>query len=58
MTLAEANKVLDICATADGGCSVCVTDLLEKLAEAFPQFEWPVFDQDTYAVSDKVRRKR
>jgi len=38
MTLEEAKKVVDIMATADGGCSVCVGSLFEMFQSEFPEF--------------------
>jgi hypothetical protein len=38
MTLEEAKKVVDIMATADGGCSVCVGSLFEMFQSKFPEF--------------------
>lgn len=44
MTLEEAQKIGDIIAKADGGCSVCVNDLCENLNEQFPEFTWVMCD--------------
>jgi hypothetical protein len=38
MTLEEAQKVINIMATADGGCSVCVGSLFEMFQSEFPEF--------------------
>lgn len=40
MTLEEATKIALICSTADGGCNNCVGDLMVRLNETFPEFEW------------------
>lgn len=40
MTKEEAEKVGKIVARADGGCSVCVSALIKRLNEAFPDFVW------------------
>lgn len=40
MTLEEAQAIGRIASTADGGCSVCVESLAERLQKQFPQFEW------------------
>lgn len=40
MTLDEAEKIAVICCTADGGCSVCVSNLEELLNTMFPEFVW------------------
>lgn len=50
MTLVEAQKVAAIVATADGGCSVCVRDLVEQLNETFKDFTW-LYDEDQEGVS-------
>ena len=34
----EAIKFIEILETADGGCSYCVRDLLERFIEKFPQY--------------------
>lgn len=40
MTLEEARIVAAIMGTADSGCSSCASELLARLAAAFPQFVW------------------
>lgn len=40
MTLDEARRVAKIIGTADGGCSVCVGNLVDKMNSEFPEFEW------------------
>lgn len=40
MTRAEAITIFEIAKTADGGCSVCVGNLLAWLSFRFPQFPW------------------
>lgn len=40
MTLEEAKKIAAIADTADGGCEVCVRNLIEQLQETFPEFSW------------------
>lgn len=40
MTLADAQKVAAVVATADGGCPRCARELTELLAEHFPAFAW------------------
>ncbi len=39
MNLEEAEKVVRILLTADGGCECCVSSLLELFCENFPQFK-------------------
>lgn len=39
MTKEEAQKVLEIMRTADGGCEYCVKELLDQFEEAFPEFK-------------------
>lgn len=50
MTLEEAQKVGNIVAEADGGCSVCVAALVKMLNAQFPQFSWQVSENDDTAV--------
>lgn len=38
MTLEEAQRVINIMATADGGCSVCVGSLFDMFQSEFPDF--------------------
>lgn len=38
MTLEEAQRVINIMATADGGCSVCVGNLFDAFQSEFPDF--------------------
>ena len=38
MKLEDAQKIIDIMSTADGGCSTCFSGLSEKFFAAFPQF--------------------
>ena len=38
MTLEEAQRVINIMATADGGCSVCVGSLFDMFQSKFPDF--------------------
>jgi len=33
----EANKIIKILETADGGCSYCVSDLLKSFGKEFPE---------------------
>ena len=40
LTLEEAAKVAKIVAHADGGCPVCVGNLVNLLNEWFPEFVW------------------
>lgn len=40
MTLEEATAIGMIAGTADGGCSVCVRNLIDRLNAAFPAFQW------------------
>lgn len=53
MTSEEIDKLLDVVATADGGCTCCVEGLLEMLAGAFPRVDWrerfgPVTSDNVY----------
>lgn len=45
MTQDEANKIAEIIACADGGCSNCVTELVELARQQFPEIEW-IIDKD------------
>ena len=47
MTLEEAQTVAKICASADGGCGVCVEKLVLQLRDKFPEFGWEI-DDDSY----------
>jgi len=38
MTLEEAQRVINIMATTDGGCSVCVGSLFDMFQSEFPDF--------------------
>lgn len=38
MDASEAQKVVNILSTADGGCSTCVGRLVDKFRAAFPEF--------------------
>lgn len=38
MTTEEADKIIRILLTADGGCGHCVGDLMEAFAQDFPAF--------------------
>lgn len=40
MTLEEATALGAIIQTADGGCSVCVGNLVDALNRAFPEYVW------------------
>lgn len=40
MTEEEARKVAFIVATADGGCSTCVTHLTKRLLKSLPGHDW------------------
>ena len=41
MTLDEAKKIAEqILGYAESGCDHCVTDLVERLNKAFPEFVW------------------
>lgn len=55
MTLDDAKKVADVVSHADGGCPVCVQNLLDRLNETFPQFVWE-YDEDEEACEVRVRR--
>lgn len=48
MNKQEAEKVLRILLTADGGCEYCSADLIERFNKLFPEFE---------ALSDEYFRK-
>lgn len=48
MNKQEAEKVIKILLTADGGCEYCSADLIERFNKQFPEFE---------ALSDKSFRK-
>lgn len=48
MTLEDAQKVADIVAQADGGCSTCVGALIYDLNNAFPEFAWDFGDNPAY----------
>ena len=39
MTQKEADEIIAILKTADGGCKFCVEELLEKFYKAFPEFK-------------------
>lgn len=39
MTIQEAESVVKIMLTADGGCPPCVSRLLLQFVEKFPEFE-------------------
>lgn len=41
MTHEEAVKICRVAQWADGGCSSCVTGIMEDLVEAFPEMDWP-----------------
>jgi hypothetical protein len=44
MTKTEAEKLANIIATADGGCSNCVDDMIDKFNSA--QFGWHLIPRD------------
>lgn len=48
MTLEEAQKLASIAITVDGGCLVCVHNVVEALNEAFPEFVWEQKDPQNY----------
>jgi hypothetical protein len=45
MTIDDAQKIAKIIGTADGGCSNCVGDLVERLSKMFPSFRWIITDE-------------
>lgn len=55
MTLDEAKLVAKVCATADGGCSVCVGNLAEKLNIVFPEFVWKDMKNPAGDIEIEVR---
>lgn len=54
MTIEEANVVAEIISHADSGCSVCVSDLVERCNDGFPEFLW-LYEEDYGPVEVKVR---
>ena len=40
LTEEQARKIGTIVSTADGGCVVCVADLVEQLREIWPEHTW------------------
>ena len=40
MTLDEAERLIKILSSADGGCVSCATGLMDAFVEAFPEFEY------------------
>jgi hypothetical protein len=52
MTLEEAKIVGSIIACADGGCSVCVSELVDQCNEAFPKFKWTMNDDGIMEVKE------
>ncbi|HZM26939.1 MAG TPA: hypothetical protein VFB89_06260 [Gemmatimonadales bacterium] len=40
MTPEEQDKILNVIAIADGGCSNCVSGLLDALGKVFPDVPW------------------
>jgi len=40
MTNDEADKLAEIVAVVDGGCSVCVRSATERLMRDFPEIDW------------------
>jgi hypothetical protein len=40
MTEAEADKIAEIIAKVDGGCSVCVRGATQRLMRDFPEMAW------------------
>jgi len=44
MTIDEAKKIAGIIATANGGCSCCVSRLCDILNDEFPEFNWEMKD--------------
>lgn len=47
MNIKEARKIAEVIAQANGGCSYCVSDLIEQLNERFPEFKWIRSNYDT-----------
>ena len=52
MTLEEAKIVGSIIACADGGCSVCVQELVDQCNESFPAFIWTMNDNGIMEVKE------
>lgn len=48
MNIAEAAEIARIISWADGGCSVCVGSLVDRLNAAFADFEWSVPGGNSY----------
>lgn len=48
MNKEEAEKIIAIMCTADGGCSACVEELIEKWNIQFPEFE--AYETEKYAI--------
>jgi len=40
MTDDEADTIIKVIATADGGCPVCTTDLVDYLQLVLPEYNW------------------
>lgn len=67
MTREDAREVIKILATADGGCSCCVNNLLYAFDKAFPGFrefmeikhEMTIFDreEDFYYPSEEIKKE-
>jgi hypothetical protein len=58
MTPEERAKVLDVIATADGGCSGCVGDLVKRLALMLPGEPWEAeFGEASYDVIGARKRR-
>lgn len=57
MTLAEAQAVGRIIATADSGCGYCIKDLAKRCRKQWPQFEWWVDGEADYGEAVIVTAK-
>lgn len=56
MTLDEAKRVAEVCATVDNGCVVCVRNMVDELNKEFPEFAF-IFD-DAAAPTIKVCKRQ
>lgn len=48
ITLTEAKKIAQLIGYADRGCHNCVSDLVEKANDFYPDFEFTITNEDRY----------
>jgi hypothetical protein len=54
MTPKEAKVILDVMATADGGCPYCVSELFDVFSKHFPEYNYLV---DAKTVEYKLKER-